>query len=80
VGWDVGVGEAEEVVADFGWEVDLGLLADGWGMAGWWRWTYFSWAGLADVGIDEATPEHQHVAALFGQWRDGAPRMAIDHL
>jgi len=42
--------------------------------------TYFSWAGLADVGINEATPEHQHVAALFGQWRDGAPRMAVDHL
>jgi hypothetical protein len=62
VGWYVRVGEGEEGVADFGWEID------------------FSGAGLADVGVNQATPEHQHIAALFGQWRDGAPGMAVDHL
>jgi len=62
VWWDVGVGEAEELVADFSWEVD------------------FSWTGLADVSVNESTPEHEHVATLFGQGRDGSAGMAVDHL
>lgn len=42
--------------------------------------THFSWTGLADVSVNESTPEHEHVATLFRQGRDGSTGMAVDHL
>lgn len=50
-----------------------------WGRVGF-LWTHFSWTGLADVSVNESTPEHEHVATLFGQGRDGSAGMAVDHL
>ena len=42
--------------------------------------THFTWTRLTNVGIDQTTPEHEHVCTLVGEGRDGAARMAVDHL